>query len=97
MYLTLTTGYTGSVTCAEGYTVEKIGNRYRVCIPNIMAHQLGTTYPLTITTASGTITVNVSALSYANSIFTNDTMGDVDRNFAVALFNYYAKAIDYRS
>ena len=95
VYLTPTSDYTGKVTCAEGYTVEKIGARYRVTIPNIMAHQLGNTYTLHLTTTAGTIEVNVSALSYANSIFNSDAMGDVDRYFAVALYNYYQSAVAY--
>ena len=53
---------------------------------------IGNTHILHLTTSSGTVTVNVSALSYANSIFNSASMGDVDRAFAVALYNYYAKA-----
>ena len=92
VYLTPTSGYTGKVNCAEGYTVEKVGNRYRVTIPNIMAHQLGDTYTLHLTTSSGSVVVSVSALSYANSIFNSTSMNEVDRCFAAALYNYYVKA-----
>ena len=95
VYATPSADYTGSVTCSEGYAVEKIGNKYRVTIPGIMAHQLGDTYTLHITTSSGTSVVNVSALSYADRIFKNEAMGSDAHAFAVSLYNYYLRSRAY--
>ena len=94
VYVTPVSGYTDSLTCTEGYAVERVGNRYKVVIPNIMAHQLGNTHTLHITTTSGESVVNVSALSYANSILTSTSMNTVAANkyFAVALYKYYQAA-----
>ena len=92
VYVTPITGYTGSLTCTEGYAVKQVGARYRVIIPNVMAHQLGDMHTLHLTTTAGSVEVHVSALSYANSIFNSSSMGTTDKYFAVALFKYYQAA-----
>ena len=102
IYLRLRDGYTGTVTAtvdgaAADCTLQPDG-RYRIEIGGISAHKLGDTYRVVVS-AGGEFTIDVSALSYVNTVlnstdsrFNNDTS-----HYAVtALYRYYLAATNYK-
>lgn len=96
LYFTPSSSYTGTPTAAlngSPVSVQKINGRFKVVIPNIAAHRLGTTYTVCLKTGKGETTVKVSALSYIKD---NITSSDQDQvNAMIALYNYYAAAKSY--
>ena len=94
-------GYAGTVTAtcddAEEVKVDKVSDKeYRVRIPNIMAHELGGTYNVDITTNSGTFTVKVSGLSYVHAILNNTALRTTNNlNAVISLYDYYAATKAY--
>ena len=97
-------GYTGdfSVTVdgqASTAALQSDG-RYKLVIPGISAHKLGTTYNVIVTTESGESTVKVSAMSYVKSMLDyyigNSSQDIAGQNAAVALYYYYKTANDYK-
>ena len=97
LYILPAEGYDGSVAVRlkDGtvLTPVKTGDRYRVTIGGISAHLLGNMYEVTITTASGASTVQVSALSYAYASIGDNAEA---KNAMSALYDYYLKAIAYQ-
>ena len=95
VYLKPKSGYEGEVTAtldggAENVAEAQSDGRYLVTIPNISAHQLGDTHIIRVT-AGSSFTVEVSALSYIQSILSSDQYkADQNaRNAMAALYEYY--------
>ena len=92
LYFTPVSGYKGSVSATvdgKAASVRKLQDgRYKVVIPNIGAHMLGNKYAVVLKTGSSSTSVNVSALSYANSVINTEK----GKELGMALYNYYAKA-----
>lgn len=87
-------------TTVESATVswDATRERYTVIIPNINAAQLGDTYTVEVSMDdNGTISANVSALSYAYAILTNDYYKDKDdaRQAMASLYYYYQATMNY--
>ena len=101
LYLTVAEAYepTVNVTDKNGNTVDftlekQADGRYLLIIPQIAAHQLGDMY--TVSVDNGTMTINVSALSYAYSVLTSEK-SDAQKLCVSALYEYYNAAITYRN
>ena len=97
--------YTGFVRVLLGedeLETVNTGGRYRVIIPNIQAHELGTAYTLTIETEHGSVIFTASALSYVRAILTSEKYADeTEENAAVknavcAFFKYFTATMAYR-
>lgn len=90
-------GYTGPVTFkVDGVDAEATqlpNGRLLLEIPNLGAHMLSRTYTVSITTENSSATVTVSALSYANILFTYST--DAAENAACALWAYSNAADEF--
>ena len=89
--------YTGPVTFkVDGVDAEatQLSNgRLLLEIPNLGAHMLSRTYTVSITTENSSITVQISVLSYANTLFTYST--DAADNAASALWAYSNAADEF--
>ena len=89
--------YTGPVTFkVDGVDAEatQLSNgRLLLEIPNLGAHMLSRTYTVSITTENSSITVQISALSYVNTLFTYST--DAADNAASALWAYSNAADEF--
>ena len=71
---------------------------WRVYIPGVMAHELGDTFEVTITTSGGTEAhVRVSAVSFVQAVFASPSHeGDANaRNIATGLWRYWEAADAY--
>ncbi len=81
-----------TATCSDGKdaTVTKKGARWVVEIPNISAHQLSTTYTVTV---NSTATISASALSYVK-LMQNAYAGNTAAQNAAAAIYYYSAAAD---
>ena len=80
----------------NSYTAKKAGGKFLVEIPNIAAHQLAESHTIKFTTANGTATVKVSALSYVNGAM--DYYSDsVSQKAMAAIFSYSAAAQEYNA
>ena len=95
VYLKPKRGYSGEVMATLDGGTENVAEaesdgRYLITIPNISAHQLGDMHTISVT-AGGSFTIEVSALSYIQSILTSDTYkADQNaRNAMAALYEYY--------
>ena len=78
--------------------ISKIGkNKYRVVIPNIMAHQLGEQYTVVLNAGGEDAEITLSALSYVNCILTSPAYADnlTARQAAAAIYQYYCEAVAY--
>ena len=72
--------------------------RWRVTVPNIAAHELGGVHEVSVTTsAGGTATARVWALSYVGGLLSSEAYkDDADARLAVAaLYRYWAAADAY--
>jgi hypothetical protein len=100
VYIKPAANYDGSFTVTldgETYTATKQSDgRYLVEIPNIGAHLLGRTYTIVATTDAGSATVNVSVLSYVNSMLTAYAGNTNAENAACAIYHYGAAAKAYQ-
>ena len=100
VYIKPVANYDGSFTVTldgETYTATKQSDgRYLVEIPNIGAHLLGRTYTIVATTDAGSATVNVSVLSYVNSMLTAYAGNANAENAACAIYHYGAAAKAYQ-
>ena len=65
----------------------KSGKRYYVEIPNIPAHQLNRNHTIVLTTNGGTVTLQLSALSYVKLLFDQRT-DSISRNAAASILRY---------
>ena len=96
-YLKPNDGFSGDVTALiDGENVaEKVGDRYRVAVPDISAHLLGTEYTVDVN-AGGNFQLKASAMSYVKLAFdayTGTTDKDEHAQKAMtALYRYYAAA-----
>ena len=101
VYFRLRSGYAGPVTATlDGAAVNAVhmpDGRWRVTVPSIAAHALGTMHSIVLT-ADGDCTVTVSALSYvyaalssSSEVFANDTA----RAAVASLYRYYEAASSY--
>ena len=74
------------------YAVEKVGNRYRVKITGIAAHELGAAF----TVKTGGTSITASAMSYVQKCLANSNTDQDTKNAAAALYRYYEEAIEYK-
>lgn len=78
--------------------IESTANgRYRVRIENIMAHQLGDRYHVTLNAGGEDASITVSVLSYANILLTAPVYADnmTAKQAGAAIYQYYMAAIGY--
>ena len=102
LFVNTANGYSGTVTAfiesSSGETpltaVKVSGNKYKITIPGIAAHQLGDVFNVVIETAEGSSTVDVSALSYAYVCMED---GKYAKDVMSALYDYYTAALNYRA
>ncbi len=101
IYLKLPAGYNGtfSVTLdGEDYeAVRQPDGRYKIEIIGVLAQDLGRTYTIDFTTDSGSGHIEVSALSYVNSILASSATSVNTKNIVCALYNYYVATVNYRN
>lgn len=86
-----------SVSAPQGttfdYIVEKDGDRYRVKITGIGAHELGSAFTIQV----GETTITASALSYVQLALASSNTEQKVKNAAAALYAYYEKTMEYRN
>lgn len=76
------------------YSLEEIGTgSFRIVIGNIPAHKLGDRYRITF---DGSLTVTLSALSYAERVLSSESISLGEKNTAAALYAYYLAAMAFR-
>ena len=80
----------------ENVAVKQSDGRYRIHISGISAHKLSNTYTVTVT-AGETFEIRVSALSYVDTMLHSESAEGDMKNMVVSLYQYYDKAITYRS
>ena len=97
-YLKPKADFTGDVSAliggsGENAAVKQKDGRYRVAVPGISAHLLGTEYTVDVT-AGSSFTVKASALSYVNTLMSAEQyQNDEDAQYAMtSLYRYYAAA-----
>jgi hypothetical protein len=77
------------------WTVEKVGERYRVQITGINAVELGATFTVTI---DGGTTVTASALSYVQQVLSsNSAVTDEVKHAAAALYSFFDEVCKYNN
>ena len=102
VYLKPAGGYDGIVRVTENGQEVKTelmsDGRYRADIFNISAHRLGDTHNLQVETDNGTAKVDVSALSYVDSLLNAAAYADDThaRNAMAAFYEYYVAADAYK-
>ena len=102
LFVNTASGYSGTVTAfvesgsgeTPFTTVKVSGNKYKITIPGIAAHQLGDTFYVMIETDAGLSMVDVSALSYAYICMED---GKDAKDVMSALYDYYTAALNYRA
>ena len=92
VYFTLKDGYEGAFTATPSAT-QKNG-RYEICFADIEATGYAITHEIPYTTDSGSETVKVSVLSYANALFGSNKA--YAKEAAAATYYYYATAAAYQ-
>lgn len=101
IYLKMPTGYNGSMSVTmDGQTYEaerQNDGRYKISIVGILAHELNHTYVIDFTTDSGSGHIEVSALSYVNSVLSSSATSVNTKNIVCALYNYYVATVNYRN
>ena len=78
----------------ETQLTKQSDGRYCLLIPGISAHKLGETYTIVV---DGTMTIQMSALTYAHGVLQSDTMTDATKQAVAALNAYYNAAIEYKN
>ncbi len=102
LFVNTASGYSGTVTAfvesgsgeTPFTTVKVSGNKYKITIPGIAAHQLGDAFYVMIETDAGLSMVEVSALSYAYICMED---GKDAKDVMSALYDYYIAALNYRA
>lgn len=84
-----------NVEIKDQVTTDENG-RYCVRIADIAAHQLGSTHTVVLTTANGSVTVTVSAMSYVQGVLSGNPDADA-KNMAAALYRYWQAAVDMKA
>ena len=106
LWITPDDGYTVSAFSdgSNTYQAVKSGSRYKITIPNIPAHELGTAIELTGTvtngTTTGTITIELSPMSYVYSVLSSSDPAfqmENAKNAVCALYQYYDAAWKYKN
>ena len=103
VFFKVNASYRGTVSATLDGTavspVRQLDGRYRVTVPSIAAHELGTTHTI-VFSAGGDCTVTVSAMSYVYAVlnsssvtFNNNANGAYDA--MASLYRYYAAADSY--
>ena len=99
----MASGYSGNVFASlnggsENMAVLQPDGRYLVEISGIAAHQLGDTQTVTVSVdGANDFTVRVSALTFSYNTLNSSSSTQDKRELAVALYNYYEAAINYRN
>ena len=100
VYLTPADGFNGTFTSVtvdgKSATVTPKSGMYMIEIQNISAHELSTTHTVVVTTANGTATITVSALSYVYRLLEVYPTDTVAKNAAVAIYRYSLAADAYK-
>ena len=96
VFFSVTSGYTGAFAVNDPYTATKVGARYQVSILNIPAHELSTKHIIEVTTDNGDARVEVSALSYVQSVLANYTDATA-QNAAASIYAYSQAADAYKA
>ena len=98
IYLTPKADYSGSVSAKLDSSNEEMAvfknGVYCVTISGISAHKLGDTYKIHVN-AGGEFDIEVSALSYADSVMNSAEDADM-KKAVIALYKYYAATMKYR-
>ena len=100
VYFKPSSDYTGTPTVTvdgNDYTATKTGGRWVVVIPNISAHELIDSHTIVLTTAKGTATVTVSALSYVKGALDYYTEDADSQNAMAAIYAYSKAAQDFKA
>lgn len=63
----------------------------------IAAGNLGRTYEIKLTSASGEAIVKMSAMSYVDTVLNSSAFSEAKQYAMTAYYRYYAAAIDYRN
>ena len=96
VYFRPSENYTGGLTATvDGKTTEiksLSDGRFLLEIPNIAAHELGKHFAIVAKTVNGTANVNVSALSYVQSMLNKDDANPDAKNAVCAIYDYYKAA-----
>ena len=72
------------------------GNEYyQYDTASIGAGNLGKTYTVTMTTSTGTATLEASAMSYVNTVLNSTSFTEAKQTAMASYYNYYAAAIAY--
>ena len=95
--------YNGTVTIStvldgtdKSYEAIKLTDgRYKVSIPNIPAHKLGTSGTISIQTESGNASCTLSAMSYVYAVLNSIEQDEVSQNAMLSFYSYYDAAIKY--
>ncbi len=99
VFFKLSSGFSGPVSATlDGKPVNAVSQpdgRYRVTIPSIAAHELGTAHTI-VFSAGGSCTVTVSALSYVYAALTSslEIFDNLTARTALASLYYYYQAAD---
>ena len=82
----------------NSWNAEKIDNNtYMIAIPNIASNNLGKPYRVLLTVDGNVVfELNVSALSYVNTVLHSDRASSTERLALTALYHYYQAAIAYK-
>ncbi len=96
VYFRPSENYTGGLTATVGGKTTEIKSlsdgRFLLEIPNIAAHELGKRFAIVAKTVNGTANVNVSALSYVQSMLNKDDANTDAKNAVCAIYDYYKAA-----
>ncbi|MBP3854798.1 MAG: hypothetical protein IK990_04165, partial [Ruminiclostridium sp.] len=95
LYLNPAKDYTGTPT-VSAYSVENVGGRYRIVVPNLGAAQLSDISSVTVTANSNFTISNISAYAYAKLILNSDTTSEKAKYAMAALYNYCQAAKAYK-
>ena len=83
---------------ADDYTITKQSDgRYKIVISNIAAHNLGKTFNISVTTANGETTYNVSALSYVYAVLNNASFDETAKYAVSSIYKFYEATMNYRN
>lgn len=74
------------------YTVENTGERWRVKITGIGAHELCTVF----TMKTGNTSISASALTYVQNALAYSGSSEETKHAAAALYAYYTETVNYR-
>ena len=98
VYFKRASNYSGGAEATVNGVKTKVyltsDKRFKVVIPDIPAHRLGSTYTISLKTGTLENTVTISAMSYVKAVLEQSTQED-EINTSMALYNYYKNALKY--